>query len=266
MSEPMLRAFIERFCIAVRLDCSHRFEDFPMDAFNSDLDEVSRGLLARQGSLLIELARNPGALNGHVAPLFHRAMAEVHITLSYILKEDQQNRARAFVLAGLSEEKLQIAHLERRVRESGESDQVSLLIEQRKQWLASQRFEHLTIVNAGGSTFGVSTRDMAMESDCADLYDFNFTPFSACVHSMWHHVARYNLARCDNPLHSGHRIPILPELESGVHELWVATNTFSDTLTLMDTFAKSVHPFATRDCLNSAKDEGPESKPAPVSG
>lgn len=266
MSEDRLRAFIERYCAAVRDDCSHRFDAFPVDTFNSDLDEVARGLLARQGSLLIELARNPGALNGHVAPLFHRAMSDVHITLGFILKEDQQSRARAFILAGLSEEKLQIAHLERSVNESGGSDQAAMLIEERKKWLASQRFEHLTIVNAGGSTFGVNTRDMALASDSADLYDFNFTPFSACVHSTWQHIARYNLTRCDNPLHAGHRIPVLPELESGAHELWVATNTFTDTLALMDTFAGSVHPFATRDCLNSAKDDGSEQKPTPASG
>jgi hypothetical protein len=260
MSDARMRKFIEGFCEAVRLDCHRRFKSFPVDLYDTDLHEVTRGLLARQGSLLIELARSPGTWNGHAAPLFHRAMSDVQITLAYILKEDQANRARSYILAGLSEEKLQIAHLERSGAESGTSDDLETLIAERKKWLASQRFEHLTIVNAGGSVFGMKTRDMALATGNADLYDFNFTPFSACVHSMWHHVARYNLTRCDNPLHGGHRVPILPEVESSAQELWIATNTFCDSLTLIDVFTGTSHPLETRGRFDAVEREASEAE------
>jgi hypothetical protein len=260
VSEARLRAFVEGFREAVGLDCQRRFDSFPVDLYDTDLHEVARGLLARQGSLLIELAKSPGTWNGHVAPLFHRAMSDVQITLAYILKEDQANRARNYILAGLSEEKLQIAHLERSGVESGTSDVLETLIADRKRWLASQRFEHLTIVNAGGSTFGVNTREMAFATGNADLYDFNFTPFSACVHSMWHHVARYNLSRCDNPLHGGHRNPVLSELESSAHELWIGTKTFCGSLSLLDGFTGVAHSFEARNCFDTVGGEAAQSE------
>jgi hypothetical protein len=256
MSEHKFQEFIEGFCNSVRVDCERRFDAFPKDLYDSDLHEVALGLLARQGSLLIELARSPGTWNGHAAPLFHRAMSDVHITLGYILKNDQQSRAKEYILGGLSEEKLQIAHLERRVQESGSSTDVELLINARKMWLDSQRLEHLTIVNAGGSTFGVNTREMALAGGNSDLYDFNFTPFSACVHSMWHHVARYNLTRCGNPLHGIHLVPVLPALESSSRELWVATNTFSDTLAMIDHFTGVSHAFEARNRFDAASTDG----------
>ena len=53
-------------------------------------------------------------------------------------------------------------------------------------------------------------RDFFVEENGKHFYDFVYTPFSAAVHNMWHHVARYNLTYCDNPLHRYHRIPIDP--------------------------------------------------------
>ena len=49
---------------------------------------------------------------------------------------------------------------------------------------------------------------MAEEADCLDFYNYVYTPFSACTHSMWHHIARYNLVQCVNPLHRFHAVPV----------------------------------------------------------
>jgi hypothetical protein len=48
---------------------------------------------------------------------------------------------------------------------------------------------------------------MAEEAGCIDFYNYVYTPFSACAHSMWHHIARYDLRECGNPLHRHHRRP-----------------------------------------------------------
>ena len=47
-----------------------------------DAYSVIGGLLARQVTLSIELARSPNTWNGHSAPLFLRAMTDLHIALS----------------------------------------------------------------------------------------------------------------------------------------------------------------------------------------
>jgi hypothetical protein len=76
-------------------------------------------------------------------------------------------------------------------------------------WVNSQRYLFLTEVNVG-SWSGKDTRSMAQEAGCLDLYNFAYTPFSATSHSLWHHVSRYNLIMCSNPLHGLHRVPIDP--------------------------------------------------------
>ena len=254
MSKKKLTEFVERYCKAVQADCDARFHAFPKDAFDPELSEVALGLLARQGSLAIELARSPGIWNQHVAPLVHRAMSDVFITLAYILKEDSQRRALDFILYGLGQEKLAIAHIENDLKERGKNPDKDKLLEARRQWLNSQRYEHLTVVNTGSAT-GKSTRDMAAESDNLSIYDFNFTPFSACVHSTWQHVARFNLRRCDNPMHGGHRVPIMPDLPPGSFELWVATKTLRRTLEALDDFTGQNLPYESWTVIDEVKDD-----------
>jgi hypothetical protein len=73
----------------LRLRCEAYAPDFTMpEVFN-----VLTALLARQATLAIEIASAPQLWNGHSAPLFLRAMTDVHITLSWILL-DPKARAR----------------------------------------------------------------------------------------------------------------------------------------------------------------------------
>jgi hypothetical protein len=46
---------------------------------------VIGGLLSRQVTMSIQMARSPNILNGHSAPLFLRAMTDLHIALAWIM-------------------------------------------------------------------------------------------------------------------------------------------------------------------------------------
>lgn len=70
---------------------------------------VIGGLLSRQVTLSMQMARSPNVLNGHVAPLFLRAMTDLHITLAWIML-DLEERSKKYILYGLGEEKLLVEH------------------------------------------------------------------------------------------------------------------------------------------------------------
>ena len=176
--------------------------------YEAEAYEVCGGLIARQASLSTQLAMSPGIWNGHIAPLVLRAMTDAHITLAWILREPVL-RSKQYILHGLGQEKLSIAHLEQHVAAvTSPSEQVIALLEAKKAWLGNQRHDFLTEVNLG-SWSGLNVREMAAEAGCDSMYRFAYTPFSAVVHSMWNHVSSYNLRHCTNPLHKWHRVPVM---------------------------------------------------------
>ena len=75
-----------------------------------------------------------------------------------------------------------------------------------------QQYSFLTNVDLG-SWSGLSTREMAEQADCLDLYRYAYTPFSSAVHNMWNHVGRLNMGQSGNPLHKYMLIPGDPEME-----------------------------------------------------
>jgi len=87
--EDLVLAIDAKIRQELRLRCEAYTPDFTMpEVFN-----VLTALLARQATLAIELTSAPQLWNGHSAPLFLRAMTDVHITLSWIL-HDPKARAR----------------------------------------------------------------------------------------------------------------------------------------------------------------------------
>lgn len=91
---------------------------------------------------------------------------------------------------------------------SQEKTVMHVFVELRKKWLNNQLFDFLTEVDIG-SWSGLSTRAMAEEANCLDIYNYAYTPFSSATHSMWTHVARHDLKACHNPIHKKHRMPYI---------------------------------------------------------
>ncbi len=208
-----LENFLAKYCDIVADGFRKRWDLYSPEIYHNEVSEAIGGLTARQATLAIEMARNPGIWNGHIAPIILRCMTDVHITLAWILG-DPFARSKEYIRFGLGQEKLFLEYLENEADQmpDGEMDeQLEQLIEVRKNWLNSQLMEWAIEVNVG-SWSGKSTRDMAREADCESLYKFAYVPFSGPAHSMWQHVGVYNVVPCNNPLHKHHRIPVIPDI------------------------------------------------------
>ncbi len=205
-----LLIFMDEYCSLIVEGFRERWSKWEIEIYDSEIYEAIGGLLSRQVTLSMNLASAPQIWNGHVAPLILRAMTDAHITLAWILLEPTE-RAKKYILYGLGQEKLYIENLKSEVIE--DDKRANLMIEVRESWLNSQRADFLTEVNVGNWA-GLNTRQMADEADCQGLYKFAYTPFSGVAHNMWHHVSRYNLVPCINPLHKYHRVADILDVPS----------------------------------------------------
>ena len=123
------------------------------------------------------------------------------------------------------------------------------MIQSYEAWINSQRFTFLTEVNVG-SWYGISNRKMAEEAECIDFYNYVYSPFSECVHSMWDHISRYNLRRCINPLHQYHQIAEDPELSMDPYNLYLAGKYLQKSFYAFDKiFSIKVDVKSAYDCL-----------------
>jgi len=161
---------------------------------------VLTALLARQATLAIELASAPQLWNWHSAPLFLRAMTDVHITLSWILL-DPRTRARRYIDHGLGQAVLELEHRKKNLESAPEhsKEDMEQMIRAYQSWIDMQRWSFLVEVNVGAWS-GKTTREMAEESGILDFYNYVYTPFSQCAHSTWFHVGRFNSGPSESPL------------------------------------------------------------------
>jgi hypothetical protein len=51
---------------------------------------------------------------------------------------------------------------------------------------------------------------------------------------MWHHIAHFNLIRCENPLHRFHYEPVDPDLPIDPHYLYLASKYLLKTFRCFD--------------------------------
>lgn len=223
------------------------------DAWSYDLDkevvhDVVGSLMARQVSLFGEMAENPAIWNDHIAPLILRAMVEAYITVVWIMK-DPEDRARKYVLYGLGQEKLLMEHEKKELKERGKDPAKDELIKLRESWINMQQYTFLTDVNLG-SWSGISVRKMAEEIGALKLNNLVYQRMSATVHSMWHHVGKYNTSGCTNPLHRYHKVPIDPDIRGKLHFFQEATYYLDTTFKAFDKeFGIVVNGTSTWDTL-----------------
>jgi Family of unknown function (DUF5677) len=250
MKEKILQArlqeIVEAFVRRARDELEYRLKKWPTDLRHNEVHEVIGALLARQVTLAVQLASSFSNWNGHVAPLFLRTMADVYISMAWVLRYPD-DRAKKFILYGLGQAKLELEHrradLATRQAKSGEVEYIQI----QEDWINRQRATFLTDVNVG-SWSGISTRTMADEAGCIDFYNYVYTPFSSCTHSTWYHVARYNLSACSNPLHGYHYIPAIIDTPLDPHYLHLAARY------LQKTFSKFDEVFGVSSTQKSALD------------
>lgn len=236
MTDPSpFEEFIEGYCANVANGFHGRWDAHAPEIYDNEISETIGGLGARQATLAIEFARNPGIWNGHMAPLILRCMTDAHITLAWILEKPKE-RSREYVRYGLGQEKLFLEYLKNESETAPEGeldDRVAELIELKESWVNSQLLEWAIEVNVG-SWSGTSVREMASEADCESIYKFAYVPFSGAAHNMWHHVGMYNVVPCENPLHKNHRIPVIWEPRLDPDYLYRSSKYVSRTFSLLD--------------------------------
>lgn len=254
---PIISTYIQM----VKAELQERIKAWPLDLSQYEMHEAVGALLARQVTLAVQLAAAPPIWNSHLAPLVLRSMTDTYISLGWILC-DPVDRAQKFILYGLGQEKLEIEHLKARPKLEGRLPGDDSLIKSKEEWLSEQRYEFLTEVNVG-SWSGIDTRKMADEAGLLDVYRYDYQPSSGATHSQWHHVGRYNLLTCPNPLHKFHKIPVVPELGADIAFLQRAAEYVQKTFVLFDgKFGVKIETpisldalIASLDAVNQAEDE-----------
>ena len=184
----------------------------PKDVYESVSAEVIGALLSRQCHLSLKLARNPDFWEWNVGPVILRSMTDCYITLAWIL-EDLPLRAKQYVSYGLGQQKLIIEHYKEQIEKGTGRDRELMegMVEKYEAWINKQHFSFLQEVNVG-SWSGKTTRDMARECGCSDLYKFAYAQYSSCAHNMWSHLGRFNCVPSDNPLHKYFRVPVWQDM------------------------------------------------------
>jgi len=245
-----LATLIEEYCSTACDEVDDRWRAWEIDLSKSEVHEVLGGLLSRQATLAIEIVSNPGIWTPHIAPVLLRAMIDAHITLKWLLL-DPESRCQEYIRYGLGQIKLRIEHHKALWVEESPSEPEKRMVESLETWLESQRIGLLTEVNVG-SWSQKKVRDMAIEANESNLYNFAYTPFSAAAHSMWHHIEQYNLEHCTNPLHRFHRIPAIIDMGLEPYNAYLAAKYFDKTLVTFDAaFDLGVSPPTSFDLLNS---------------
>lgn len=185
----------------------------PKSGIESEVCETLGCLLARQAHLSLAMARSPDLWEWDFGPLFLRSMTDCHITIAWVLTSPVDH-ARKYIDYGLGQTKLMIEHYQEALdhqNDPAERDRMQAMIDAQSTWLENQHFSFLQDVNVGAWA-GISTREMAQEVGCLDLYRYAYTPYSGCVHNTWSHLGRFYCAPCDNPLHKFIKMPCHPDI------------------------------------------------------
>jgi hypothetical protein len=231
--EDEIQNIITNYRNKAKSELLDRIKIWGFDLNNIEKFEVVGAILARQTTLAIELASAPTTWTPHIAPLILRAMADMHITLVWILK-DPSTRAKRFVDDGLGAVKLEIAHRKSENKsDSSDFESKQKMIEYLQMWVDSQRLDQFIEINLG-SWSGINTRKMAEESDCLDFYNFVYQPFSSATHSNWWHVSDKNSTYCLNPAHRHHRIATIIPTRPDFHWLYLAAKYLEKSFSAFD--------------------------------
>jgi hypothetical protein len=236
--EDQIQALISAIEVRIRQELRSRCEEYKPDFQAPELFNVVTALLARQATLAIEMASAPQLWNGHSAPLFLRAMTDVHITLSWILL-DARTRARQYIDHGLGQAVLALQHQKKEMESAHiDSKEMEEVIRAEEAWINGQKWSFLVDVNIGAWS-GKTTREMAEEAGILEFYNHAYTPFSQCAHSTWFHVGRYNSGPSESPLTRQLWMPRIADSSSDIWNLHLAAKYLDKTFDMFD--EKALH-------------------------
>lgn len=145
--------------------------------------EVCGALLARQMTLAKHLAYTPNFWTPYVAPQIFRCMTDININLAWISR-DVERRSKQFIEYGLGQAKRSLEHRRSKPSNKGKPSEQFGYLEAMTSWVNGQRIEPLVDVKLG-SWSGKSTREMAREAECEEVYEFEYTSMCRFSHVDW---------------------------------------------------------------------------------
>lgn len=201
---------------------------------NQEPIEVCSVLLARQVTLAKYLAYTPNFWTIHVAPLIFRCMSDININLAWI-SQDPQPRSKLFVDYGLRQAKQSLNH--RRSLTANEPLDARAVehIDALEAWISRQRDEQQLTDENRGNWSGKNAREMARESGCEELYDFEYVTMTRLLHIDWmSSLTLYPVSIGSyDPKSSYDSYPSLREMTLP-HELYLATKMIIQTFNSFD--------------------------------
>ena len=112
-----------------------------------------------------------------------------------------------------------IEHL--KINKDKYEDDIDALITAETESLNMQKNPEFIPVDISGNWSGLALRDMAIEVDMKDYYDFYYPRLSSAIHSNWHFIGKVNVSQCDNVMHRFHFVPKLAGIESNTSLLMI---------------------------------------------
>jgi len=223
---------IDNYKNRVELEFTDRWNNWNKELKDIEVYEVVGGILARQISIGFGFIESRASWNENVAPIIMRSMIDNYINFAWIL-QDPLERSKRFIYFGLGQEKLIVEHRKKDMESRDNLPNEKMMIEHSENWINAHRYTFLTEVSF--KTWSEKTvRQMAEESDCIDLYNYAYSPFSCATHNMWNHIAKYNLIESNNPLHRNFKIPIVHIIQPSIHYLELSAKYIDKMLERFD--------------------------------
>jgi hypothetical protein len=187
--------------LSARHELTQRFKGSTQSTRTDPRLDATFGFAFYALSLLEEVAAPPMSqmILGRVGL---RALAEVAITFTYLLKKDNATEWLAYRNFGTGQAKLAFLKLEQTTGElpSFVEQETLFAIANEDAW---QEFVNVNI----GHWATKNLRELAIEGGAKDLYDRYYDWTSSYAHAHWGSVRDSNFMTCHNPLHRLHRIP-----------------------------------------------------------
>jgi hypothetical protein len=231
--ELSLSELREAFTSALRQlgnDLRQQQSEAVLDTFDATPDEVKLGLASRAFRLLRNFLMTPPWWTNEMAPHLIRSLIDERIVVAWLLKRDDPKLYRAFKDYGAGKRKLHKLKLEE-LMDTGEAEiehreDVRELHKRLEAEVNEDTMEEFLKIDLGGSFSGKNIREMAIETDLADLYSLSYQPLSTESHGEWGSLLMFDLHHCGNPLHLYHRLGNFDiDDESYIHLGWARTAT-----------------------------------------
>lgn len=210
------------------------WNNLELRADNKIVLEVIGGLYSRHVSLTYKFIDDSKLWNGELGSIFLRCVCENYITTAWILKQDVNERSEKFIAHGIGLMKLQYERTLDTVSKMKKPSEFNLkYLEFQKHSINNERNEFIVDVNVGAWA-DIGVRQMAIEAECKDFYDFVFSPFSESIHGTWSHLIKYNLLEESDPLAMNVKKPKLIIQSPNIHYLKLAIKYTDKFISLIE--------------------------------